>query len=247
MRKLIVFLALIAVVGGVAYLALFQRDAIMSLFNQGKLRAEGFQPAKTPDEALEGFRKALKERNYEAAELYLGGDYAEQFHKGAKNGQSLGVAIDSLLSTMETTGTKSQKARDELRLLDPFPPGIQGVNVKTEGDKASATLVDEDNKPFLVTADFAGWQVDNRMFRSLYRSVPVNGFVELKKEGDGDKAQWKIYLPVTPDLTVCVNYLADNGSNYVNAINRVKEDLKNDATTKEAFENALKNALQESK
>ena len=57
------------------------------------------------------------------------------------------------------------------------------------------------------------------MLRSLARSVPANGVVELRKEGDGDKGQWKIYLPVTPDLRLCVDYLSDKGSNYVNAIN----------------------------
>ena len=85
------------------------------------------------------------------------------------------------------------------------------------------------------------------MFRSLFRSVPPDGRVELRKEGDSASGQWKIYLPVTPQLRLCVDYLADNGSNYVNAINRVKEDLKNDATTKESLENALKKALEESK
>src|SRR5438128_1286665 len=105
MRKFIVGIAAFAVVTLGAYIGLFQRAAVMSLFAQGKLAAQGYSPAATPSEALDDFRRALKERNYEAAELYLGGDYAEQFHKGAKNGQKLGAAIDNLLSTMETTGT----------------------------------------------------------------------------------------------------------------------------------------------
>ncbi len=249
MRRFIVGLALIAVIAGAAYLALFQREAIMSLFNQGKLAAEGFQPAKTPSEAFDRFRKALKERNYEAAQMYLGGDYAEQFHKGAKNAQDLGVAIDNLLSTMETTGTKSDKVKLEMLLLDPFPPNIQVLDVKQDGDKATAKLTEEINTSLQVQGDFADWQVERRMFRSLvpYKMIPVIGTVELRKEGDGDKAQWKIFLPVTPDLRLSVDYLADKGSNYKQAINRVKEDLKNDATTKESLERALRQALEESK
>ena len=52
---------------------------------------------------------------------------------------------------------------------------------------------------------------------------------------------------MTPELRLSVDYLADNGSNYANAVDRVKEDLKNDATTKESLEHALKQGLEESK
>ena len=63
--------------------------------------------------------------------MYLGGDYVGQFHKGAKNGQNLGVAIDNLLHTMETTGTKSDKVKLVLRLLDPFPSTLKVLKVET--------------------------------------------------------------------------------------------------------------------
>ena len=242
MRKFIVGAAAFIVVTLVAYLGLFQRAAVMSLFAQSKLAAQGYSPAKTPSEALDSFRRALKERNYEAAELYLGGDYAEQFHKGSKNGQKLGVAIDNLFSAMETTGTKSDKVKFVLRWLDPFPTDVKVVDVKQSGDgRAYAVLAEETGAPLEIRGDFYGWRVDPRMFRSLCRSVGPQ--VELRKES-GD--QWKIYLPVTPDLRLCVDYLADNGSNFANAIDRVKEDLKNDATTKESLENALKEALEQS-
>ena len=248
MRKFIVGGAAFLVVAGVAFLGLFRRDAVVSLFAQGKLAVQGYSPAHTPDEALDSFRRAIKERNYEAAELYLGGDYSEQFHKGAKNGQNLGAAIDNLLNAMETTGTKSDKVKLVLRLLDPFPANLKVLEVKPSGDKAAtAVLAEESGSALQITGGFQDWQVDPRMLRSLCRSVPVTGVVELRKEGDGNNGQWKIYLPVTPELRVCVDYLHDNGSNYVNAINRVKEDLKNDATTKESLENALKKALEESK
>ena len=248
MRKLIVGVAAILLVLGFAYLVLFKRDAVMSLANQGSLAAQGYTPAKTPSEALDSFRKAVKDRNYTAAEMYLGGDYAEQFHKGSKNGQALGVAIDNLFHTMETTGTKSDKVKLVLRLLDPFPATLKVLKVEQAGDKrAYALLTEESGSALEIQGTFQGWTVDPRMFRSLFRSVPPDGRVELAREGDSGNGQWKIYLPVTPQLRLCVDYLAENGSNYVNAINRVKEDLKNDATTKESLENALKKALEESK
>ena len=40
--------------------------------------AEGFTAAKTPNEALDKFRDAIKKRDYETAATYCGGDYAEQ-------------------------------------------------------------------------------------------------------------------------------------------------------------------------
>jgi len=248
MRKLIVGGAAILLVLGIAYLALFKRDAIKSLASQGKLAVQGFTPAKTPDEALDSFRRAIKERNYEAAKQYLGGEYFGQFDKGAKNGQNLGVAIDNLFHTMETTGTKSDKVKLVLRLLDPFPATLKVLKVEPAGDaRAYAVLTEENGSRLDIQGTFQDWHVDPRMFRSLFRSVPPDGRVELRKEGDSANGQWKIFLPVTPELRLCVDCLADNGSNYVNAIIRVKEDLKNDATTKESLENALKKALEESK
>jgi hypothetical protein len=248
MRKFIVGAAAILLVAGIAYLGLFKRDAVMSQANQVKLAAMGYTPARTPDEALDSFRKAIKERNYEAAEQYLGGEYFGQFHKGAKNGQNLGVAIDNLFHTMETTGTKSDKVKLVLRLLDPFPATLKVLKVEPTGDaRAYAVLTEENGSRLDIQGTFQDWHVDARMFRSLFRSVPPDGRVELRKEGNGANGQWKIYLPVTPELRLCVDYLADDGSNYVNALSRVKEDLKNDATTKESLENALKKALEESK
>ena len=181
MRKFIVGVAAFVVVTLVAYIGLFQRAAVMSLFAQSKLAAQGYTPAKTPDEALDGFRKALKERNYEAAELYLGGEYVDEFHKGAKNGQKLGVAIDNLLSVMETTGTKSDKVKYVLRWLDPFPADLKVLEVKSSGDDKAYATIAEEASPLQVQGDFSDWRVDARAYRSLCRSVGAR--VELRKEG----------------------------------------------------------------
>ncbi len=142
---------------------------------------------------------------------------------------------------METTGTKSDKVKYVLRWLDPFPTDIKVVDVKQSGDKLAYATLAEEAGPLQIQGDFSDWRVDPRACRPLFRSVGAQ--VELRREGN----QWKIYLPVTPDLRLCVDYLAENGSNYANAVDRVKEDLKNDATTKESLENALKQALEESK
>ena len=56
-------------------------------------------------------------------------------------------------------------------------------------------------------------------------------------------------LPVmtSESLRDTVEFLRKNGSNYRNALSNLKNDVKNDAPTKENFENSLKKYLQESK
>ena len=83
MRKTIVQLALLGIIGGVAYLAIFKRDEVMALFKKVKKEAQGYKEAKTPDEAMDYFNKALEDRDYEAASDYLTGEFAVQLRKVA--------------------------------------------------------------------------------------------------------------------------------------------------------------------
>ncbi len=94
MRKLIVQVAALLLITGVAYLGLFQRQAVMGLFKQARLNAKGYTPAKSPEEALDRFRKAVKDRDYEAAASYCGGDFVEQINKAAP-----GARYSATLST----------------------------------------------------------------------------------------------------------------------------------------------------
>ena len=45
-------------------------------------KARGFTPAKSPNDALDKFKQAIEKRDYQAASLYLSGDYKEWFDKG---------------------------------------------------------------------------------------------------------------------------------------------------------------------
>ena len=48
-------------------------------------------------------------------------------------------------------------------------------------------------------------------------------------------------------LSETVDYLRKSGSNYSNALTGLKNDVKNNPTTKENFETDLRNKLSESK
>jgi hypothetical protein len=220
MRRFLFTVAAMVVVALAAYLGLFQREALWGLWTRSKLAAEGYGPARTPSEAMDKFLKAIKDRNYEAAESYLGGDYAEQFHKGAKQGQPLGVAIDNLNAALEKTGVKSDRVKVILKLMDPFPTGLKVVDVKQDGDKAHATITEEPGVLLRPDGRVENWDLPPALCQALFRGVLGSGTID---------------------------YLNDNGSNYVNALERVKEDVKNDATTKADLERALRTALSDSK
>jgi len=243
-RKLIVQVAALLLITGVAYLGLFQRQAVMGLFKQARLNAKGYTPAKTPEEALDRFRDAVKDRDYEAAASYCGGDFVEQINKAAPGAKVLGDAIDNLLHNMDQEGIKSDRVKLVLRLIEPFPRHLKVVDIKKRGeDQAYAVLVEESGAPLKVDGRFEDWRIDGRLMRSLARGIP--SLVEVRRVGEGDKAQWKIFFPVTPEQRDCVTYLAENASNYARSLDKVKYAIKRDAATKSDLERELRVELEE--
>src|SRR5438552_16751430 len=111
MRQTFVQICLIVAVVVAGFLALFKRDAVMSLFKEGYAAARGYSPAKTPDEALTRFREAVKEHDYETAASYCGGEYSEMMRKGAKAGQALAREIDNLVSNVEKRDFNAETVR----------------------------------------------------------------------------------------------------------------------------------------
>jgi hypothetical protein len=244
MRKLIVQVCLCLVVVGIGYLALFQRDAVMALFQRAKLSAKGYKPARTPQEALDRFTEAIKDRDYEAAATYCDGDYSEQVRKAAPGARALGKAIDDLKHNMDQEGVKSDKVKFVLALLEPFPRSVKVLDMKTRGDaQAFAVIAEEDGGRLRVDGNFEDWRLNPQLLRALVRGLQPT--VELRRVGEGDNAHWKILFPVTPDLRNSVAYLQENGSNYARALDKVKYALKRDAATKSDLERELRYELEE--
>lgn len=244
MRKLIVQIAALLLVTGVAYLGLFQRQAVMGLYKDARLRAKGYTAARTPEEALDHFRDAIKERDYEAAASYCGGDFVEQINKATPGAKLLGESIDSLLHNMDLEGIKSDRVKLVLQLLEPFPRQLKVLDIKKRGDdQAYALLAEEGGAPLKVDGRFEDWRLDARLIRSLARGLP--NFVEVRRVGSDDNAHWKLFFSVTREQRDCVTYLAENASNYARSLDKVKYAIKRDAATKTDLERELRVELEE--
>src|SRR5262249_1640411 len=83
LRSRLALIIVVGVIGGAGYVLVFEREWLFGLFRKGIQQAKGYTPAKTPQEAMDKFKAAVKERDYESAALYCGPDYAEQLRKAA--------------------------------------------------------------------------------------------------------------------------------------------------------------------
>jgi hypothetical protein len=253
-------LAVVLVVGLLALTGLFlvvpsARPAFVQAWFH---TAQGFTPAKSGEDALAKFKKALEARDYEAAALYCAGDYKEWITKAAKDAQELGRTIDDLRSVMKTTGVKSDKADLVLYSLDPFPASFKIDRVAVTGEKGSAVLnwTEDVIKYSAIQQDLSSWKVDVNMSQALLPiriglppSSPVTMLL-VEVWQDKDKS-WKVVLPVEVNggrhLRYPIEALLKNGSNFKNGLNELKNEVKRDPGTKDAFENNLRQKLEESK
>ena len=219
--------------------------------------AQGFGPARSPEDALDKFEIALEKRDYEAASQFLSGDYREWFEKGIDDAEPLAHEIDNLRSAMKKHGVKSDKGDFILFLLDPFPTGYKYRVTPGSGDSVVATLdwtdviATHQGQTFQAVQD---WKIDGRILHCLLPDVtdaraPLQ--VTVKKESDG---HWRIQIPVASGTTYnnrhlrdTVDYLRKNGSNFENGLQGLENDVKNEPQTKEDFESALRTKLEQSK
>jgi hypothetical protein len=264
-KALLIVVILAAVVAaGVFY---FAPDARPEFVKAWIRKGQGLTPAKTPDEAIDKFKKAIKARDYEAASLYCTADYAEQMRKCAKAANRLGKAIDDLLYNVEDVAAiNTPKGKLVLALLEPFPLDFHYEISKQSEDSALVTIHVEDPKE-TKTADYisnlqaAEGMVDPRIQRVLVPRVDFPPVVPMKHEGEKEKS-WKIDFPVTaafvwvrpglspinyPGMREQVEYLRANYGNYVRALENLKYRIKHEAATKLDFENDLRKELHDAK
>jgi hypothetical protein len=246
MRKTVTFVAIVLLVALVAYLGLFQRNTIIALFKQKYAEARGYKPAQTPDEALEYFRSAIKDRDYETAAKYCGPEFEEQMRKAAPAAQALGKKIDDFREALNKRSLASDNTRLALALLEPFPPDFEILEVKKQGDdKAIAVIGERADKEFKTPPHTRDWNMDWVFCRALTKSLPVSPMkVELRREGDGDRKQWKIYFPVTPALHQGVDRLREKHKDYINALDKLDQEIKVEATTKADVDARMRTELE---
>ena len=205
--------------------------------------ASGFSPAATPQEAIDRFRECLKKRDYKtAAEVYCAGDYREQMLRGAADAKQLGDMIDSLLAAMEKQGVKNENTRYVLRLLEPFPKTFKVTGIKTEGDKAVATVLGDEE---VIQPDKPVPDTVVNKHKLLFSSLLPGELTQilLVKDASG---YWKLNLPVTTRLSLSVDELKKNGSNVRNALQEVRDEVKNNPVTKEDVHTRVTSALEKS-
>ena len=220
MRRMIVQIALLLIVLTAGYLALFQRDAVISLFKKAKSSLKGYKEAKTPDEAMDYFNKAMENRDYNEAANYLDGEYAVQFRKVSDKAEKLAKAIDDFRYATEQQGIRSEKVNVLLAGLEPFPKRLRVIdNIKKKGEESAVA-------PVAVETG------------SQLRAVGTAA-VPLRREGE----QWKIVLPLTPTVRAIFDDIDKHGQDYVKAIEVVGRRMRTDATTKENVANDLQEEL----
>jgi hypothetical protein len=262
----------VIVTSGVLY---FIPDYRPKMVQSWILSARGYGPAKTPEEALAKFKKAVKARDYETAALFCTAEYAQQMHKCAKQAHEVGKSIDDLTHTIQNVAKiDTPRGLYALALLEPFPPDFTyEIKSKSEGAQAvEAHIVLDDAKVSKSVSEseltIRGLRLDNCMERTLLPRIQdlaralvlreVGMDVQVKSEGDKEKV-WKIDFPVTsgfmlkvpgrdvpyPGMPASVDFLQKNGSKYAEALDGLKNSLKKDAETRSNFENELRKELNE--
>jgi hypothetical protein len=226
--------------------------------------SDGLKLAHSPREAVDGFKKCIRDRNYEAlATLYLTGDYGEQMRKATNAAKKLGEAVDDLTyNVKEVAHLNAPNGLYALSLLDPFPKDlVEQTNITEEGsDKAYIVLRIDNDAVSKAAYQSGGWtQGWQQVFSTVpgqkitWSMIPVDALgadgsftLVLKHAGEKDKA-WKVEFPVTPNLAEKVDYLVQNYGNYMRALENLKYSVKHDAATKADFEADLRQEIDKAK
>jgi hypothetical protein len=227
MRQLIVFVALIAALGIGGYLYLFKKNEVKALFDS---------PAHTPIEAIDKFREAMRSRNYDKAARYCTRDYADLLIKSHKPAKEVGDIVDDLKHRLINDGLMSAEMKNILNALDPFSPDTVMMLGSSNSQEGWVTL----SAPAVLPAD---WHIGTLPYMSLYVGLPST--IKVIKEGEGDKAEWKLDFPAPANLQIAVTRLNDRYKDIVNPLKRLTMEVKNEPTTKSDVKKRMKEMLED--
>ena len=246
--KLVSLIILAAIVGGIAYVLVFQRDWLFKKGGEVVLSAQGYTAAKTPRDAMEKFVKAVKERNYNAAAVYCTNEYADKLKKAHTAAKALGSEIDTVSSYVDEKGFRNDKTTFLLRALDPFPTNIKIGKVEDAKDKTPAfgifvlePLPAFDNPAAIVNMQQEVSGLDPKMF-VLYShalGIAVGTPIELKNEGEGDNKAWRIDYKVPPVQHDGIEYLIGHYKCYVEGLNTFRDEVRQGRHLKDALAGEL--------
>jgi hypothetical protein len=244
LTSLIILLALVA--GGV-YVVFFT-----DWLKKGQEAIQGYHDAKTPQEAMDYFRKAVQARKYDTAAKYVTTAYAEQLKRAHEAASDMGELIDRLYNQMKNKGYNSDKAVTVLNMLDAFPTWFKVHETPKEKDgKAVGVFVPEDKTQVGFDVNVGGnW--DREMFSQPLtpamlngpRGLLVPGKVDIVKEGD----VWKLSIPLAPGQANRIAHYIDHYKSYHTALSGVSTNFNNQRyETKDKFAEDLFRVIGESK
>jgi hypothetical protein len=219
----------LAVIGGIAVIWFFDiaifgvtKGKLEEVVEGGKHAAQGYKAAKTPSEAMNKFKDAIKERNYSAASRYCSGEYSEKLKKAHDAANAVGSEIDRVINLGTEKGILSDKAKTVLTMLDPFPKSLTVKDVgKADGKKCMGLFL-IDLAPVAPGLPPGMQTADVQMFQCvLLPPVIYKGAVPLVATTEGEETVWKIDFPLPPNQRMAIDHFITNHKSYVTALDYI--------------------------
>jgi hypothetical protein len=198
--------------------------------------AKGYASAKTPSEAMDGFHKAIQNREYKiAGEKYCTKAYAELLSRSNTNAANLGGDLDRIREfgkNQEKGSLMTDKLLFLLHTLDPYPKNFKlGPAPKQDGEtKATGTFIWEPliyKTPTFKIEPSDLQAIDVKMYKNvLVGNATLGGTmaVNLVKEGDA----WKLDIPTNPAWDLSVNYFNEKSPTYHVGLKTFVRDMSNE-------------------
>jgi hypothetical protein len=246
--RLTSLIILLALVGGAVYVVFFT-----DWLKKGQEALQGYHDAKTPQEAMDYFRKAVQARKYDTAAKYVTTAYAEQLKRAHEAASDMGALIDKLYNQMKNKGYNSDKAVTVLNMLDMFPTWFKVKDTPKEKDgKALGIYAPEDKTQVLGNLGGIGANWDKDMFSQPLVPATINGKLGLLVEGPvaivKDGEIWKLDIPLAPGQANRIAHYIDHYKSYHTALSGVSSNFTNQRyETKEKFADDLIRVIGESK
>jgi hypothetical protein len=248
--KLTSLLILAALVLGIGYVAIFQRDWVMSLFRSGTEAAEGYTNAESPQQAAQLFTKAIKARKFKTAAKYVKGNYKEHLERAHDAAAEMGVLLDKIVTYAKNKGFDSDTAMNLLSRLDPFPPyfSVEGEPAK---DKKDATKAYGRCK-----SEWAYPNPDVRELNALNLTLPAQPLapanlftgMTLVEETAGESKIWKLHIDLPSAQAGLITEYLNKYRSYHSALENFHRDMTNNRhDTKEEFKSRLLDVVRASK
>ena len=246
--RLTSLIILLALVGGGIYVVFYT-----DLLKKGQEAIQGYHDAKTPQEAMDLFRKAIQSRKYDTAARYVTNAYGEQLKRAHEAASDMGDLIDKLYNQMKNKGYNSDKAVTVLNMLDAFPTWFKVHETPKEKDgKAVGVFVPEEKTQVGFDLGTTGQNWDREMFTQPLTPAMLNGPRGLLIPGKVDLVKhggvWKLDIPLAPGQSNRIGHYIDHYKSYHTALSGVSSNFNNQRyDTKEKFADDLFRTIGESK